>query len=236
MSSVLIKCLEFLADHLDHLMLFRKFVSRRALGDGRAVLEGVGLDSKTINGCFNDHPVKEEEAIQAGLIKWCDGQSYKPSTWEVLIEAMEYAQLSQQDVRGLKEELGVLRMLFYIIVKYSMWQVLVYKHACICVYVDVCTCAYMEACCMGLVARGLHLCELTVGPPRFNPHTGIAVSLHPAHMICIRMCPCTAGVSLRVCTCDTVCLYRRVHALMCSWHTMYAPIILLSILGFFMTF
>ena len=137
MSSVLIWHLAFLAEYPDYQMLFRKFVSRKALGDGRAVLEGVGLDSNTIDGCFNDHPVKEEAAIQAGLVKWCGGQSHKPSTWEVLIKAMEYAQLPQQDVRRLKEELDVLGMLFYTIVKYSMWQVLVYKHACICVYVHL---------------------------------------------------------------------------------------------------
>ena len=150
MSSVLIKCLAFLADHLDHLMLFREFVSRKALSKGRAVLEGVGLDSNKIDGCFSDHPMDKEEAVQAGLVKWCGGQSHKPSTWEVLIKAMEYAQLPQQDVRRLKEELGMLGMLFYTIVKYSMWQVLVYKHAFVCMFICVHMCAYMEACCMGL--------------------------------------------------------------------------------------
>ena len=90
----------------DHPILFRKYVSRKVAGKGRAVLEGVGLDSETIAACFNSHPLNEEEAVQAGLTKWCGGQGNEPPTWQVLFAAMQYAQIAQQHVHNLKKELG----------------------------------------------------------------------------------------------------------------------------------
>ena len=102
-KNVLSKCLALSTDHPDHLKLFRKFVSRKAAGKGRAVLEGVGLDSETIAACFNSHPLNEEEAVQAGLTKWCGGQYKKPPTWQVLFAAMEHAQIAKQHVHDLKE-------------------------------------------------------------------------------------------------------------------------------------
>ena len=101
-------------------MLFRKYVSRKALGKGRAILEGVGLDSNTIVACFSSHSMDEEEAVQAGLVKWCGGQSHKPSSWDVLINAMEYALIPQQHVQGLMEELGMIGMLIYICESYCI--------------------------------------------------------------------------------------------------------------------
>ena len=96
------------ADHPRYLMLLRKYVSRRAAGNGRAVLEGVGLDAPTIATCFTAHPMNEEEAVQEGLTKWCGGSSgFQPPTWGVLVEAIEFAQFAQQDIEGLKEELGL---------------------------------------------------------------------------------------------------------------------------------
>ena len=100
------KCL-LSADHPDYLMLFRVHVSRRAAGKGRAVLEGVGLDAPTIDTCFEDHSKTVEEAIQTGLIKWSDGQSCKPPTWEVLLGAIAYAEIAQQDIARLKTALGL---------------------------------------------------------------------------------------------------------------------------------
>ena len=88
-------------------MLLRKYVSRRAAGNGRAVLEGVGLDAPTIATCFSAHPMNEEEAVQVGLIRWCGGQAFEPSTWRVLVQAMQYALIDQQAVQGLKERLGL---------------------------------------------------------------------------------------------------------------------------------
>ena len=87
-------------------MVLRMFVSRKAAGKARAILEGVGLDSDAIETCFQSNPLNDEEAVQAGLIKWKDGQSqHFPPTWGVLIDAMEYAEVGQQHVAGLKEKI-----------------------------------------------------------------------------------------------------------------------------------
>ena len=106
-KNVLSKCFILSTDHPDYLILFRKYVSRKAAGKGRAVLEGVGLDSETIEACFRSHPETEEEAVQAGLIKWCGGRGNKLPTWEVLFAAMEYAQIAEQHVHELKKETGL---------------------------------------------------------------------------------------------------------------------------------
>ena len=105
------KCLAFSADRPDHLILFRTFVSRQAAKKGRAVLEGVGLDSGTIEACFSK--ASEEDAVQDGLIKWKDGQGTRPPTWQVLFDAIEYAHITQEHVQGLKRKLGLLGMLFH---------------------------------------------------------------------------------------------------------------------------
>ena len=94
-------------EHQDYLMLFRKHVSRKAAGRGRALLEGLGLDTPTIDACFASHPLREEEAVQDGLTKWSEGQSTKQPTWEVLLVAMEYAQIARQYVMELKKDLGL---------------------------------------------------------------------------------------------------------------------------------
>ena len=100
-----VKCCAFSADHPDHLILFRTYVSRKAATKGRAVLEGVGLLTETINACFSSHPLDEEGAVQAGLTRWSGGQGRQPPTWEVLISAMEYAKIAQQHIADLRKEL-----------------------------------------------------------------------------------------------------------------------------------
>ena len=100
-----VKYCAFFADHPDHLKLFRKYVSRKAATKGRAVLEGVGLLTETIDACFSSHPLDEEEAVQAGLTRWSGGQGHQPPTWEVLISAMEFAKIAQQHIEDLKKEL-----------------------------------------------------------------------------------------------------------------------------------
>ena len=99
------KCRAFSADRPDHLILFRKYVSRKAATKGRAVLEGVGLVTETIDACFSSHPLDEEGAVQAGLTRWSGGQGHQPPTWEVLISAMEYANIAQQHIEDLRKEL-----------------------------------------------------------------------------------------------------------------------------------
>ena len=85
-------------------------MSRAAASNGRAVLEGVGLDSATITACFTSHPQNEEEAVQTGLTKWKDGEGRQPPTWSVLLKAMAFARIAQQHVNGLKKELGQIGM------------------------------------------------------------------------------------------------------------------------------
>ena len=79
-------------------------MSRTAAGSGRAVLEGVGLTHEMIKMCYMDSPQTEEEAIQSGLMKWRNG-SGDSTTWAVLIEAMDYAQIGTQHIEAMKKEL-----------------------------------------------------------------------------------------------------------------------------------
>ena len=129
-KNVFSKCFTLSADHPDHLILFRTYVSRKAVGKGRAVLEGVGLDSETIGACFSS--VNEEEAVQAGLVKWCDGRGNKLPTWRVLFAAMEYALIAQQHVDELKKETGHFGM---------QYVTGVCVRVCVCACVRVCMCA-----------------------------------------------------------------------------------------------
>lgn len=95
------------ADRGGHLKLLREHVSRTAAGKGNAVLEGVELNATLIKACFNSHPLKEQEAVQEGLITWTEGQGRQPATWGVLIEAMEYAEIGIQHIQDLKKKLGL---------------------------------------------------------------------------------------------------------------------------------
>ena len=107
-----VKCCAFSADHPDHLKLFREYVSRKAATKGRAVLEGVGLVTETIDTCFSSHLLDEEGAVRAGLTRWSGGRGRQPPTWQVLLEAMTFAQIAQEHVQGLKKTLGVQGTLF----------------------------------------------------------------------------------------------------------------------------
>ena len=103
-------CCPLHIDRPDYLILFRIYVSRNVAGKGQAVLEGVGLDATAIKACFQSNPLNDEEAVQAGLIKWTDGsRQVFPCTWGVLISAMEYAGVGQQYITGLKTKLGLPR-------------------------------------------------------------------------------------------------------------------------------
>ena len=83
-------------------MLLRTYVSRKAIGRGRVLLEGVGLSSKAIAMCYSSHH-DEEEAVQSGLMRWRDGEGASP-TWAVLLEAMDYAELGVQHITALQQE------------------------------------------------------------------------------------------------------------------------------------
>ena len=87
-------------------MLFRKHVSSKAAGKARAVLEGVGLNAPTIKACSTAHPLNDEEIVQEGLTRWCECQGTQPPTWGVLISAMKYAEIDQQDIEGLQRSVN----------------------------------------------------------------------------------------------------------------------------------
>ena len=82
-------------------------MSRKAAGKGRAVLEGVELDTPTIKACFKDNPMDEEGAVQEGLTRWIEGEGSQPPTWEMLFEAMDFAKIAQQHVQSLMEDLSL---------------------------------------------------------------------------------------------------------------------------------
>ena len=104
-KNVLVESLALSAECPDYLILLRTFVSRRAVGKGRAALVGVGLDSETIEECFANHSLNEEEAVQTGLIKWSSGHG-SGSTWRALLAAMEYATFAHAHVQHLKNALA----------------------------------------------------------------------------------------------------------------------------------
>ena len=96
------------AGRTDHIMLFRRYVSRKAAGKARAVLEGLSLDTPTTDACFSAH-TKDEEIVQAGLVKWKEGQGLLQEqlpTWKVILSAMEYAEIAQQHIKELEEKLA----------------------------------------------------------------------------------------------------------------------------------
>ena len=86
-------------------MLLRKHVSRNASRKGSAVLEGLWLDTPVIDKCHGDNPLNEEAAVQAGIIEWIGGKGCQPPTWEVLLEAMDFAQIAQQHIHSLRKDL-----------------------------------------------------------------------------------------------------------------------------------
>ena len=140
------KCLSSSTDHPDQLILFRTCVSRKAALKGRAVLEGVGLPTYAIDACFSSHPLDEEGVVQAGLTKWSGGQGRQPPTWQVLLDAMTYAQIAQEHVQELKDKLAQ-GMLLTIYREQCVDCVCVCVcHSCVCVCACVCVCVCVCVC------------------------------------------------------------------------------------------
>ena len=97
----------FCADHPDYRELFRKYVSRYTANKGTALLEGLGLENEAIEAHFWNNPRNVEEAVHCGLIQWSEGHESKQPTWEVLLGAMKHAQIADQHIKGLKNNLGL---------------------------------------------------------------------------------------------------------------------------------
>ena len=100
------KSLSISTDRKDHLMLFRIHVSRKAAGKAKAVLEGLGCELSTIDQCISANPLNDEEIVQDGLTRWLRGAGTQPPTWGVLIAAMKYAKIDQQDIEDLQRSLN----------------------------------------------------------------------------------------------------------------------------------
>ena len=68
------------------------------------MLEYFGLEVEMF---YVKNSKNEKEAVQSGLLEWARGKarSYRPTSWEVLIGAMEYAEISVHAIDKLKEEL-----------------------------------------------------------------------------------------------------------------------------------
>ena len=100
------KCPTFclLAACVRYSVLFRKHISRQCAGKGKAILECVGLTRAQIQLCYQNNPLNEEEAIQDGLHKWSETHG-DHCTWQVLLDAMKFACISQQHRRELVQEL-----------------------------------------------------------------------------------------------------------------------------------
>ena len=96
-------CPPSLAARKDYAVLLRD-VSRPSAGKGRAVLEYFGSE---VERFYDKESENKEEAVQSGLLAWARGEvkSYRPTTWEVLIGAMKYADISVCAIEKLKEEL-----------------------------------------------------------------------------------------------------------------------------------
>ena len=101
-------------------------MSKIAAGKVKAVLEGVGLDASTIAACERANPRNDEEAVQEGLTRWCGGKGTQPPTWGILIGAMEYAEIAQQHIQDLKDELDCYGT-------YMLFALVCRVHVCVCV-------------------------------------------------------------------------------------------------------
>ena len=87
----------------NHAALFRKCVSKKGAGKGKALLECLGLSSPEIKLCYKNNPHDEVQAIQDGLDKWETNGDH--CTWQILLDAMTSADFTQQDCKELEEEL-----------------------------------------------------------------------------------------------------------------------------------
>ena len=105
-AALLQYCLPFVCvtDCERYAVLFREFVSRKAFGRGKAILEFVGLTREVIDMCYMSNPLDDEEAIQDGLKKWRESRGDR-CTWQVLLDAMKFAGVKQQHCSELVEEL-----------------------------------------------------------------------------------------------------------------------------------
>ena len=119
----------------DYLELFRDYVSKNSADCGKAVLEKLGLTDAAIAECFRNNHGDVVEAVQDGLKQWSKGQGSRPSTWGVLLRAIE-GNIAIQHRNKLKAILG--QPGTYVLG-------VAYVLACVCTFVlALCTIAYVR--------------------------------------------------------------------------------------------
>ena len=90
-----------------YLVLLRKYVSNHATGKGQLLLAALGLQQATIDAVYGETTTKEITAVHDGLIKWSQGHvSKKPTTWQVLLDAMDMAEIPKETSKELKKKLA----------------------------------------------------------------------------------------------------------------------------------
>ena len=125
---IVLKCHSFVstAACVRHALIFRKCVSRKSAGKGKALLECLGLSPDEIKFCYQSNPLNEEQSIQDGLIKWWETHG-NHCTWQVLLSAMHFAGIAQQHCTELVEELhqmmqGEVTLLLYTMPACLCWM------------------------------------------------------------------------------------------------------------------
>ena len=92
-------------DDLKYQILFRKYVSSQAAGNGETLLKALGLSAESIAAVYGHIGIKSEiDAVQGGLEKWRGGRHSDP-TWAVLLKAMDDAGFAKKHNRKLREKL-----------------------------------------------------------------------------------------------------------------------------------
>ena len=86
-------------------MLFRKYVSNHATGKGTLLLAALGLEKASIDAVYGPVDNKEIDAVHKGLLKWSDGHASNKPTWQVLLDAMDDAEIAEKPCKELKEKL-----------------------------------------------------------------------------------------------------------------------------------
>lgn len=88
---------------------FQNLCEQQCSRQSKWVLEGIGLDTPTMDACFSAHPLSDEEIVhtsRAGQMeRWPDLLPKQPPTWEVLITAMKNAKIDPMHSEELEESL-----------------------------------------------------------------------------------------------------------------------------------
>ena len=80
-------------------------MSKHATGKGELLLAALGLDRASIDAAYGSVEKTEISAVHDGLIRWSEGNARKRPTWQVLLNAMDDAEIAEKPCKELKEKL-----------------------------------------------------------------------------------------------------------------------------------